>query len=269
MREYLQALEQDGQVGVTPMNISLTDPASRWTAAPGGPAFYAYSTNYLIDVHAGVIVDVEATAAHRTEEVEATKTMIDRVEERFDLKPQHLIGDMAYGSAPLLGWLVEEKHIEPHIPVWDKTQRHDESLSSSAFQWDEQRDEYRCPQGHTLRRQRRPFRNPRTHITKAGTILYRSSKFDCANCPLKTRCCPSTPIRKIARSVHEAARDVARPIAMTAPYRQSRRDRKKVEMLFAHMKRVFESIDYDCEGAAGQRTSSYSPPSRRISGAWP
>jgi transposase len=66
VREYLQALEEDGQIGATPKNISLTDPAARWTAAPGCPAFFAYSTNYLIDVHAGVIVDVEATAAHRT-----------------------------------------------------------------------------------------------------------------------------------------------------------------------------------------------------------
>jgi transposase len=253
VHEYLQGLEQDGQIGAAPMNISLTDPAARWTAAPGGPAFYAYSTNYLIDVHAGVIVDVEATAAHRTEEVEATKTMIDRVEGRFDLKPQHLIGDMAYGSAPLLGWLMEEKHIEPHVPVWDKTQRHDESLSSSVFQWDEQHDEYRCPQGHALRRQRRPFKNPRTHITKAGTIIYRSSKFDCANCPLKTRCCPSTPVRKIARSVHEAARDVARQIATTALYRQSRKDRKKVEMLFAHMKRILRVDRLRLRGRSGAK----------------
>ena len=105
VHEYLQALEQNGQVGATPMNISLTDPAARWTAAPGGPAFYAYSTNYLIDVHAGVIVDVEATAAHRTEETDATKTMIDRVEERFDLKPKRLIGDTAYGPRPCsAGW---------------------------------------------------------------------------------------------------------------------------------------------------------------------
>jgi hypothetical protein len=99
------------------MNISLTDPAARWTAAPGGPAFYAHSTNYLVDVHAGVILDVEATAAHRTEETDAARTMIDRVEERFGLKPKRLIGDTAYGSAPVLGWLVEEKQIEPHIPV--------------------------------------------------------------------------------------------------------------------------------------------------------
>ena len=253
VHEYLQALEQDGQVGVAPMNISLTDPAARWTAAPGGPAFYAYSTNYLVDVHAGVILDVEATAAHRTGETDAARTMIDRVEQRFDLKPKRLIGDTAYGSAPVLGWLVEEKQIEPHIPVWDKTQRTDSTLSSSAFQWDEQRDEYRCPQGHALRRQWRPFTSPRTHVTKADTIIYRSSQSDCATCPIKSRCCPSTPTRKIARSVHESARDVARAIAKTRVYRQSRRDRKKVEMLFAHLKRILNLTRLRLRGMSGAR----------------
>src|SRR5271155_4125085 len=52
-------------------------PAAEWTCAPGGPAFFAYSTNYLVDVRLGVIVDVEATSAHRTKEVDATRTMID------------------------------------------------------------------------------------------------------------------------------------------------------------------------------------------------
>ena len=104
-----------------PKNVSLTDPAARWTAAPGGPAFFAYSTNYLIDLQAGIIVDVEATPAHRTQEVDSTKTMIDRVEERFDLKPRRLVGDTAYGTGPMLGWMVEEKRIAPHVPVWDRS----------------------------------------------------------------------------------------------------------------------------------------------------
>jgi hypothetical protein len=136
-----------------------------------------------------------ATAAHRTEETDAPKPMIDRIEERFDLKPKRLIGDTAYGSAAMLGWLVDEKQIEPHIPVWDKTQRTDDSLSSSAFYWDEQRDEYRCPQGYALRSEWRSFSTARTHITKADTIVYRSRQSDCAVCPLKSRCRPSTPIR--------------------------------------------------------------------------
>ena len=150
--------------------------------------------------------------------------MIERVEQRFDLKPERLIGDMAYGAAELLGWMVNEKAIEPHVPVCDKTQRNDETLSSNDFQWDAQADEYRCPQGHVLRSQWRAFKHLRTHITKADTIIYRSSQSDCATCPMKARCCPNTPTRKIARSVHESARDVARDIAKTSGYKQSRKD---------------------------------------------
>lgn len=253
VREYLEHLALEGQIGATPKNISLTDPGARWTAAPGCPAYFAYSTNYLIDVHRGVIVDVEATAAHRTEETEATKTMIDRVEDRFGIKPTHLIGDTAYGTSAMLGWLVTEKQIEPHIPVWDKSDRDDGSLSSNDFEWDERADEYRCPQGNPLRSEWRPFSKPRMHITKADTIVYRSRQSDCANCPLKSRCCPSTPIRKIARSVHEQARDIARGLARTARYLQSRKDRKKVEVLFAHMKRILRVNRLRLRGRSGAR----------------
>lgn len=161
VREYLDALEaqnashgdaNDDQPPLTPpKSVSLTDPASRWTAAPAGPAFFAYSTNYLIDLHAGVIMDVEATPAHRSQEVDATKTMVNRVEARFCVKPQRLVGDTAYGTASMLGWMVKEKGIEPHVPVWDKTERKDDTLSSSDFDWNEQANEYRCPQGHPLR----------------------------------------------------------------------------------------------------------------------
>jgi transposase len=249
VREYLEALDGDPQV--PPRNISLTDPQARWTAAPGGPAFYAYSTNYLIDVEHGVIVDVAATPANRSMEVESTKTMIDRVEEQFALKPERLIGDMAYGAAPMLAWMVDDKGIAPHVPVWDKTQRTDETFSSSDFKWDAEADEYRCPQGSPLRSQWRAFRNPRVHVTKADTIIYRSSQWDCRSCPLKQRCCPNTPMRKIARSVHEAARDVARRINTSDQYRRSRRERKKVEMLFAHLKRILRLDRLRLRGLSG------------------
>jgi transposase len=249
VREYLEAL--DGESLAQPKNISLTDPQARWTAAPGGPAFYAYSTNYLIDTEHGVIVDVEATPAHRTAELESAKAMVDRVEERFELSPERLIGDTVYGTAPMLAWMVEEKGIAPHVPVWDKTQRSDETLSSCEFQWHEEADEYRCPQGHALRRQWRPFKNPRTHITKADTVIYRSSQSDCATCPIKDRCCPNTPTRKIARSIHESARDVARRIGTTEQYRRSRRERKKVEILFAHLKRILKLDRLRLRGLSG------------------
>jgi transposase len=260
VREYLDGLEKDNPVAEdddTPKppgrNISLTDPASQWTAAPGGPPQYAYSTNYLIDLEAGVIVDVEATPAHRSREVESTKAMIDRVEQRFGMKPRRLVGDTAYGTAEMLSWMVNEKHIAPHVPVWDKTQRKDGSLSVREFLWDAQANEYRCPQGFALRSDRRSFAQPRDHVTKAGTIIYRSSQQDCTGCALKQSCCPNTPIRKIARSVHEDARDLGREIAKTPEYAQSKRQRKKVEMLFAHLKRILKLDRLRLRGLSGAR----------------
>ena len=253
VREYLAALDEAEPIGATPKYLSMTDPAARWTAAPGCPAFYAYSTNYLVDVESGVIVDVEATAAHRTEETEATKTMIERVAERHDLKPQRLIGDTAYGTGPMLEWLVEDKGIEPHVPVWEKARRDDGTFSVSDFQWDEQANEYRCPHGQPLRSQWRPFRNPRDHVTHADTIVYRSTQTACAACPMKPRCCPNSPTRKIARSLYEKSREAARKVADTAAYKQSRNDRKKVEVLFAHLKRILKLDRLRLRGRRGAR----------------
>lgn len=184
----------------------MTDPAARWTAAPGCPAYFAYSTNYLVDVQAGIIVDVEATAAHRIEETDATKTMLDRVENQLGVKPAHLIGDTAYGTGPMLDWLVNEKHIEPHIPVWNRWDRRDGAFTTNEFIWNAVADEYRCSGNRPLRREWRPFSKPRTHITKAETIIYRARQSDCSACPLKSRCCPKVPFRKIARSLYEEAR---------------------------------------------------------------
>ena len=243
VREYIDALDKDACINATPKNVSLTDPQSRWTAATGSRAFYAYSSNYLIDIKRNVIVDVEPSPAIRTDEVESTKTMLNRVEQRFKLKPARLIGDTAYGSAPLLDWLVEDKHIAPHTPVWDKAQRHDGSYGRADFTWHEDDNEYRCPQGHAL--------HTTGNATNANTLLYRSRHLDCAHCPDKQRCCPNTPSRKIARSIYEKSRDVARRIATTPAYLQSRKDRKKVEMLFAHLKRILRFDRLRLRGLSG------------------
>jgi len=100
---------------VTPKFVSPSDPAAQWTGAMRGPAFFAYSDNYLIDVKVGVIMDVEASRAIRQAEVGASKTMIERTQERFDIKPERLAGDTAYGSGANLNWLVKDKDIAPHI----------------------------------------------------------------------------------------------------------------------------------------------------------
>lgn len=233
MQEYLATLD-DAAFGAasdtTPKFVSPSDPAAQWTGAMRGPAFFAYADNYLIDVKFGVIMDVEASRAIRQAEVGAAKTMIERTEERFDIKPEWLAADTAYGSGANLNWLVNEKQIAPHIPVIDKSKREDGSLSRDDFTFDKERNVYICPEGKLL--------TTTGAVGPDHTLRYIAIKRDCDACPLKPRCCPKTPSRKVTRDVHEDARDVARALSKTEAFEQSRRDRKRVEMLFAHLKRI-------------------------------
>jgi transposase len=234
-KEYLATLD-DAAFGaasdVTPKFVSPSDPAAQWTGAMRGAAFFAYADNYLIDVKFGVIMDVEASRAIRQAEVRASKTMIERTEERFDIKPEWLAADTAYGSGANLNWLVKDKKIAPHIPVIDQSKRDDGTFSREAFTFDKERNVYICPAGKILTTTGRLVNDGET------TLLYFASVLDCRSCLLRARCCPKMTPRRIPRSLYEEARDVARALAETKAFEQSRRDRKRVEMLFAHLKRI-------------------------------
>jgi hypothetical protein len=220
-----------GASETVPKFISRSDPAAQWTGAHKGHAFFAYADNYLIDLKVAIIVDVEATRAIRQAEVGAARTMIDRTEERLGLRPQRLAADSAYGSAEMLGWLVNEREIEPHVPVFDKSARNDGTFARDDFAYDAETDIYRCPAGKKLA-------STGTLVNDGATFLYRASKYDCDVCKLKPRCCPKMPSRKVPQSIYERARDVARSVAKTEAYVTSRRERKKIDMLFAHLKRI-------------------------------
>jgi len=247
VEEYLAVLD-DAAFGaateVTPKFVSPADPAARWTGAHGGQAFFAYSTNYLIDVEHAVIVDVEATTAIRQAEVLAARRMIERSMDRFGLYPARLMGDSAYGSAEMLGWLVYEHGIEPHVTVFDKSARKDGTFSRADFTYDHEGDFYYCPGGTALR-------TTGTLVNDGMTMLYTALQRECAGCALKPRCCPNTPARKVPRSIHEGARDMARQIARSWEGPTSRRLRKKVEMLFAHLKRILKLDRLRLRGPTG------------------
>jgi hypothetical protein len=150
-----------------------------------------------------------------------------RTEERFSIKPTRLVADTAYGTGKLLGWLTHVG-IVPHIPVWEKADREDGTLSRRDFAFDTTANVYRCPEGKVLRTTGR--------VHEGRTILYRASKRACQACPLKPKCCPNSPFRKIPRDVNEQARDYARALGNTPEFAISRDERKKVEMRFAHLK---------------------------------
>src|SRR5439155_9631675 len=99
----------------------------------------------------------------------------------------------------------------------------------------------------------RRFTTPRTGVPKDNLLRYRASKHDSDICPLKPRCCSNARPRKLLRSIHEGARDLAREIAKTEAYQISRYQRKKVDMLFAHLKRILKLDRLRLRGPNGAR----------------
>lgn len=149
----------------------------------------------------------------RRAEVLAAKRMVERAMNSFNLYPARLLGDSAYGSAEMLGWLVYEHGIEPHVTVFDKSSRKDGTFSREDFHYDHERDVYLCPGGKMLT-------TTGTRVNDDATLLYRASKANCEGCSLKPRCCPKDVARKVPRSVHEGARDMARAIAKSGRKRR-------------------------------------------------
>jgi len=226
--EFLSALDDDDADAdrKLPKVISPVDPCSAWTAKANKRVQFGYGLNYMIDTGHAVIVDVEATPARTYDEVAATRTMIDRTEKTFGLKPKRLTADTAYGTGKVLAWLLG-KNITPHIPVRERYERTDGMFPRAAFTYDAGCNVYICPNGHPLR--------------TSGTVHdgrvrnYLSQPGDCRACELKARY-TRAPFRKIARDINEEVRDYARSLTGTPEFERSSDERKKVEMRFAHLK---------------------------------
>ena len=246
VRDYLAKLDDPAwgaASDVVPKFVAPADPAAQWTGALRNAAFFAYADNYLIDIDHGIILDVEATRAIRQAEVGASQTMIERTEACFGIAPDWIVADTAYGAAPNLAWLIEEKEIAPFIPVIDKSKREDGTFSREDFIYDEVRDSYTCPAGKTL--------TTTGTVSSDNALRYTASVRECRACALKEKCCPNMPARKVVRDVNEAARDIARELAKTRAYELARRMRKKVEMLFAHLKRILRLVRLRLRGPNG------------------
>lgn len=244
--EFLAGLDdEDADANRKPPKvISPSDPCSAWTAKANKRVQFGYGLNYLIDTENAVIVDVEATPARTYDEVAATKTMIKRTDERLGLKPKRLAADTAYGTGRFLSWLLGTG-ITPHIPVWDMSQRDDGTFSRSDFTFDKDRNVYICPKAKLLTTTGR--------VHEGRTILYRASTRDCGSCPIKSKCTPNMAFRKIPRDVHEDAREHARSLMRTPEFDQSRDQRKKVEMRFAHLKTHHRFERMRLRGLSGAR----------------
>ena len=184
--------------------------------------------------------------------------MVERTKRRFDLKPKRLVADTAYGTGKFLAFVVGAG-ITPHIPVWDKSTREDNTFSRADFVFKKRRDVYICPAGKTL--------ITTGHVSTDHAIRYIASVLDCRACPLKPTCCPNMPSRRVLRDVNEDARDIARRKMKTKAFLKSRDERKRVEMRFIS-RRITASSACGSEVCPVPATSSTSPQSCKISRRW-
>jgi len=252
VREYLTTLDRegheasvrgDGRKRQPRMAISLTDPQATWTAYRRIRSIFAYHANYLIDHKLGVIVDADGNRANRLEENRACVAMVERVAECFSLTPERLCADTAYGNARTLKSLVE-RGIEPHIPIIDKSTHPGGLFSRADFHYEAKRNLYICPGGKELT----------TSGTVVGgtTLKYIAKQKDCNSCALKPKCTTGKE-RRLARDIDQPIRDYVRALADTPAFKRSRDERKKVEMAFAHMKRIYKLDRFRLRGLSGAR----------------
>jgi len=164
--------------------------------------------------------------------------MLDRTAERFSLRPDWLVADTAYGSEESLVEIALKRQILPFIPVIDKGERTDGTLSRSDFTWDDENDRYICPEGKDLRHTRRNYSDPGRVSTEMKARKYCPTKADCQACALKTKCCPNSDTRSLQRGKYEVVRDFARSCTASAFNEIAQKRRKKVEMLYLHLKRI-------------------------------
>jgi transposase len=235
VREYLAELEQQNPMAdpaapapaalkAAGRSVSATDPDAAW-AVKWGRAGFAYFDNYLIDNASRVIVGVAATPARFRQEALAARRMLEQVEQ-LGLRPQSLGADKAYGSGEFLAGLLA-RGVQPHIPVIDRRHQTGGRFTREQFRYAPEEDTYYCPAGQ-------PLRYRRAHPTAHGNI-YSATAGQCRGCPQKKHCTPGA-FRKLFVHKEEPARMTVRALVGTPAYERSRRDRYKVEALFAELK---------------------------------
>ncbi len=232
---------------MTPKFISRSDPAAQWTGAHKGHAFFAYAANYLIDTEHGVIVDVEATRAIRQAEVGAARTMLERTETRFGIKPVSPTADSAYGSRRTAwhGW--SKRKILPRTSrsstsPTERTARFPAPTSLSILS----ATVTPAPRAKSWSNSDAPTPSPEAASQPRAQDSIAPANWIATSARSWPRAAaPNAVARKIPRDLNEDSRDIARALASTPEYETACRRRRKIEMLFAHLKRIF-SVSRAC-----------------------
>lgn len=242
VQAYLDALNAampDEDKKAAPARISLTDPQAAWHQK-NKQAGFGYYSNYLIDTEHAVIVGMETTPARPSQEVVAARAMLERAEKEHALKPKRLAADKLYGSGHFLSWLMR-RDVEPHIPVIDHQARIKGILTRDDFTYNAAADTFTCPEGKTLT----------CFTVSPERSHYKARTEECRGCQRKAQCTNNKEGRRLTRHTDQNVRDHVKALQHTDAFKVSSRARKKVEMLFAHLKQQFRFRRLKLRGLAG------------------
>ena len=121
-----------------------------------------------------------------------------------------------------------QRGITPHVPILDREHQTKGLFTRREFTFDPDQNVFVCPDGKSLKSS--------GLVRDDGTIPYRASTKDCRTCSLKPQCTTGAK-RIVTRNLFEAEREQVKALKDTKEFKQSARERKKIEMLFAHLKR--------------------------------
>ena len=223
-----RAVARWGYTRMADLRVSTTDPdASPMHQKNKSSGRLGYLTHYVVDGgKARVVLNVLVTGAEVTENL-PMQEMLFRSAFRWQLRPQSVTGDAAYGTRENIA-AIEKAGIRAYTALPDQGKR-TSLFTIEDFVYDAEKDLYTCPAGETLRR--------RGHDRRGGYVRYAASASACNECPLKSRCTKGPKGRWLSRGLEEEYLERVRAYRQTEAYRKALRKRAVwVEPVFAEAK---------------------------------
>jgi transposase len=209
------------------LRLSPTDPdaALMWSKSEG--TRLGYHDHYVVDGGKPRIILAALVTPADVMENQPMLDLLWRARFRWHLHPKRAVGDTTYGTAENIR-AVEDAGIRAYVPLPDWEQR-TPYYGASRFTYDAERDEYRCPEGHPLRRH--------TVKTADEVVVYRAAAAICNGCPAKAACTASDQGRTVQRAWATDYLDRVRGYHATPAYQKAMRKRSVwIEPLFGEAK---------------------------------
>jgi transposase len=228
LKKLKQAKKQLAEEELNKVNI--TDPDARLMQNSKKVIHPGYNGQVAVDAKEQIIVASDLTQ-DATDHYQL-EPMLEQVEQNLGVLPEQISADAGYSSYDNLEH-VEEKATDAYIPdnkieSLDEKKESETRYDKSNFIYDEENDQYTCPEGKVLTPYTKTKRKEREITVYRGT--------DCNSCPVKSKC-TKAQARTIARDGREPLQEKMREKLRSQEGKEIYKKRAyTVEPVFGNMK---------------------------------